>query len=316
MSDILKIHKSCLKFLLAYQLEDESFFFVPRKINNKKRLENGMYFRGNDNYLVISFWDNADTKEFIYNINWSCKSNGASSIELSCRDDDDVLPYVIAIKELIEEKGKKFERTKKNRWRFRYDEDKHYIDTLQEFIMFEKPLIDDYLRKHPESGIPLANSDTDDKYVKTLPYYEKHIDGIKKIKKVGNVKVKASEYIMSLEHNELSNAMVEYLEKNNYKNIKVEENYVDIKCVDKKGKKIFYELKTAKVKSAIREALGQLLEYNHYPDVNKADKLIIVTKNEPEPDDVQYLLGLRSAYNIPIYYQCFDMKTKILSKEF
>lgn len=43
------------------------------------------------------------------------------------------------------------------------------------------------------------------------------------------------------------------------------------------GKKIFFELKTAKtVKAAIREAMGQLLEYNHYPNNNKADKLIIV----------------------------------------
>ncbi len=317
MADIFEIHKSCLDFLLECQLKDKNFFFVPRKINNKNRLEQGMYFRGNEHYLALSFWDSADTKEFIYNINWSCNANGVSSIELSCRDNDNALPHVIAIKELIELSGKKFDETKKNRWRFFYDKEEHYINTLQEFIMLEKPLIDDYLRKHPESGIPLANSDTNDKYVKTLPYYTKYKDSLKKGKKIGDVKVKASEYIMSLQHNELSNAMVEYLKNSECKNIKVEENYVDIKCIDKDGKKIFYELKTARtVKSAIREALGQLLEYNHYPNTKKADKLIIVTKYAPEEQDVQYLTGLRMVYNIPIYYQYFDIKTKELSKEF
>lgn len=313
--DILDVHKACLDFLLECQIKDDKFFFVPRKINNKNRLEQGMYFRGNEDYMVLSFWDSADTKEFIYNINWSCDTSGVSSIELSCRDNDDVLPYVIAIKELLESSGKKFKETKKNRWRYFYPETEHYINTLQEFITYEKTLIDEYLNKHPESGIPLANSDTNEKYVKTLPCYAQYMDAVKKAKKTGSVKVKASEYIMSLQHNELSNAMVEYLKKNGYKNIKVEDKYVDIKCTDTVGKKIFFELKTAQtVKSAIREALGQLLEYNHYPNESNADKLIIVTKHEPEKEDIQYLTGLRMVYNIPVYYQYFDMNKKELSK--
>lgn len=315
--DILDVHKACLDLLLECQINDDKFFFVPRKINNKNRLEQGMYFRGNENYLVLSFWDSADTKEFIYNINWSCDTNGVSSIELSCRDNDAALPYVAAIKELLESSGKKFKETKKNRWRYFYPEKEHYLSTLQEFIINEKPLIDEYLKQHSDSGIPLANKDTNDKYVKTLPCYKQYIDSIKKAKKTGSIKVKASEYIMSLQHNELSNAMVEYLKNNGYKNVKAEDNYVDIKCVDAFGKKIFFELKTAQtVKAAISEALGQLLEYNHYPNTKRADKLVIVTKHEPEKEDVQYLMGLRMVYDIPVYYQYFDMNKKELSKEY
>lgn len=315
--DILNVHRACLDFLLECQINDDKFFFVPRKINNKNRLEQGMYFRGNENYLVLSFWDSADTKEFIYNINWSCDTSGVSSVELSCRDNDAVLPYVVAIKELLESSGKKFKETKKNRWRYFYPEKMHYLITLQEFITNEKPLIDEYLKKHSESGIPLANSDTNDKYVKTLPCYTQYMDSIQKAKETGSIKVKASEYIMSLQHNELSNAMVEYLKSNGYKNVKTEDNYVDIKCVDASGKLIFFELKTAQtVKAAIREALGQLLEYNHYPNTKRADKLVIVTKHEPEKEDVQYLMGLRMVYNLPIYYQYFDTNKKILSKEY
>ena len=100
---------------------------------------------------------------------------------------------------------------------------------------------------------------------------------------------------MTFQHNELSNAMVNYLKKNGYQNVKAEDDYVDISCNDSSGKKIFFELKTAKtVKAAIREAMGQLLEYNHYPNNNKADKLIIVTAHEPEKEDMQYLFGIEN----------------------
>ena len=96
-TDILQIHKNCLDFLLEWQIKHENFCFVPGKINNKNRLGQGMYFRGNENYMVLTFWDNADSKEFIYNINWNCDVEGISSIELSCRDEDQVLPFVIAV---------------------------------------------------------------------------------------------------------------------------------------------------------------------------------------------------------------------------
>ena len=62
-------------------MNDDEFFFIPRKINNKHRLEKGMYFLGSEKYLVLSFWDGSDTKEHIYNIGWSCNANGESFID-------------------------------------------------------------------------------------------------------------------------------------------------------------------------------------------------------------------------------------------
>lgn len=53
--DILDAHKACLNFLLECQMNDDEFFFIPRKINNKHRLEKGMYFLGSEKYLVLSF---------------------------------------------------------------------------------------------------------------------------------------------------------------------------------------------------------------------------------------------------------------------
>ncbi len=89
--EILDIHSKCLDFLLDYQLKTPNFYFVARKINNKNRLAQGMYFRGNENYMVLSFWDSADTKEFIYNINFAVNNKGNAYIEISCRDDEEKL---------------------------------------------------------------------------------------------------------------------------------------------------------------------------------------------------------------------------------
>ena len=122
---------------------------------------------------------------------------------------------------------------------------------------------------------------------------------------------------MTLNHNRLSNEMVKYLKRKGYIDVVTDKEFVDIQAIDPQGNKIYFELKTANtVKLAIRQALGQLLEYNHYPNKNNADKLIIVTELEITQQDAQYLLGMRSRYNIPVYYQQFDMNKKTLSKEY
>lgn len=122
--------------------------------------------------------------------------------------------------------GKVFKETKPNRWRYFYSSNRYYLDTLRDFIVNEKPLIDQYLSSHPESGIPLADKDVDDEYVKVLPGYKGYIESIQKSKKIGSVKIKASDYIMTFQHNELSDAMVKYLSQNGYLNVKAEDEAV------------------------------------------------------------------------------------------
>lgn len=132
----------------------------------------------------------------------------------------------------------------------------------------------------------------------------------------GEILVESQSNLRELKHNELQNALIKYLmENNDYENIEKEKNHVDISAVSN-GKKIFFELKTDSVKSSIRQAIGQLLEYNNYPDTNNADKLIVVTKFKATEDDKKYLKFIRERYDIPIYYQMFDMENNILSEEF
>lgn len=317
MMDILQMHKNCLDFLLQWQEKNRDFYFIPRKKNNDKKLEKGMYFRGNVKYIALSFWDATDKRKMVYNINWRCDVKGKSWIELSCAETVEREPYIKEIKKLIEAQGKHFDEVEKNKWRWCYPEDIFYIDALRDFVLCEKPVIDKYLSDHTASGILLANKELDDKYVKKLPGYREYLENNQKLKKIDPVIVKPSDYIMTFQHNELSRLMVDYLQRSGYRKIKAEDNHVDISCNNLAGEKVFFELKTAKtVKAAIREAIGQLLEYDHYPNSNRADKLIIVTVCEPEKEDKQYLIWLRKKYQIPIYYQQFDMEKRQLSKEY
>ena len=316
--DIIEMHRNCLDFLLKWQLEHEDFYFLTRKKNNSGRRDKGMYFCGNEDYIVITFWNGSDRKDHIYFINWDCNTSGKVSITLCCRNDQEKLRHIKAIKNMIEATGKKFDEKTKNKWKWYYPSNMNYIETLEDFVKHEKPMIDKYLRAHPESDITLADEEINNKFVKKLPGYSDHIANILIQKKTGDIEaIKADEYTMTLKHNNLSNEMVKFLKRKGYTNVVTDREFVDIQAIDPQGKKIYFELKTADtVKLSIRQALGQLLEYNHYPNKNNADKLIIVTSLEITQQDMQYLIGMRSRYNIPVYYQQFDMDKKSLSKEY
>lgn len=233
-----------------------------------------------------------------YLINWECKTTGKESIILCCQNNLKKLSYIVAIKDMIEATGKKFNEAEPNKWEWYYPFDMNYIETLEDFIKHEKPMIDKYLRAHLESGIPLADIEINDKYVKELPGYLDYIADILIQKKIGDVDAVKAECTMTLNHNRLSNEMVKYLKCKGYTDVVTDKEFVDIQATGSQGNKIYFELKaTDTVKLAIRQALGQLLEYNHYPNKNNADKLIIVTELEITQQDIQYLLGMRSRYN-------------------
>jgi len=72
---------------------------------------------------------------------------------------------------------------------------------------------------------------------------------------------------------------------------------------------ILIEIKTAgKAKECIREALGQLLEYNHHgePGRFKAHELVIVGPEQSTQADKDYIHDLRQKYRLPIAYAKYD----------
>jgi len=82
-----------------------------------------------------------------------------------------------------------------------------------------------------------------------------------------------------------------------------EKDRVDIQLVSSDGVATFIEIKPApSAKVAIRQALGQLLEYAHYPHQNKARHMVIVNDIPPLDDDILYLAHIATIYGIPIFY--------------
>lgn len=103
-------------------------------------------------------------------------------------------------------------------------------------------------------------------------------------------------------HNKLSNAFALWLKKAGYSKIQQEQNYVDVvfdngNNVCRAELKICYGAGSTK---AIREALGQLLEYNFYPGRKKANQWVIVLDEKATADDVAYIRRLKDKLKLPL----------------
>lgn len=125
--------------------------------------------------------------------------------------------------------------------------------------------------------------------------------------------IKAGKVQIDPLHKKIQNAVVNLL-KEQYTNLQIESGpdstvtqRVDIKGLSKIEKEWhFFEVKTMSAKRSIREALGQILEYAHYPNVNLARKLFIVGPEPPDEKDKAYLQLLRKKYNLPVWFRWYS----------
>jgi hypothetical protein len=84
--------------------------------------------------------------------------------------------------------------------------------------------------------------------------------------------------------------------------VKMEREFVDLRLIEN-GMTTFIEIKMeSTAKKCVRSALGQLVEYAHYPNLKKANKLLVVGDVDPSDDDATYLRFLRDTYQLPLYY--------------
>ena len=78
----------------------------------------------------------------------------------------------------------------------------------------------------------------------------------------------------------------------------------------------FYEIKTSQTaKAAIREAIGQIIEYAYWPDKTHAERLVIIAPPSPSEDAKIYLARLRDKFMLPIYYQQYDVQNNTLKDQ-
>lgn len=79
------------------------------------------------------------------------------------------------------------------------------------------------------------------------------------------------------------------------------------------GQVTFYEIKTStSVRTSIRQAIPQLLEYAFWPQTVRAGRLVIVSHLRATKAAAEYLNFLRKEFNLPIYYQQFSLETNDL----
>jgi hypothetical protein len=116
----------------------------------------------------------------------------------------------------------------------------------------------------------------------------------------------------SLRHNQLQVALFEHLRSIHGNAVSGEQTtadgtYIDV-AVRLRGEYTYYEIKTGlSARSCIREALGQLLEYSHWPGAQPAIRLIIVGEPPLDNDARIYLETLSKHYSLPLQYRQFDM---------
>lgn len=82
------------------------------------------------------------------------------------------------------------------------------------------------------------------------------------------------------------------------------------------GKETFYEVKVAStVRSGVRAALGQLIEYCHWPSADRAIELIVVGEAELDSDSRAYLDLLRQRFGLPIWYRRIDIENDVFEEK-
>lgn len=145
-----------------------------------------------------------------------------------------------------------------------------------------------------------------------------------KPKPEGEVDLSAPKHIIraNLLHNEIQNKLYKYLVEiygENDVGTEIPDGFgasVDL-VLKEENNYTFYEIKTdTSVKSCIRHAISQLLEYAYWPEEERAQKLIIVSQNLITNEAKQYLSYLRSKFGMPIYYQRFRMNSEELEDMF
>jgi hypothetical protein len=123
---------------------------------------------------------------------------------------------------------------------------------------------------------------------------------------------------VNLKHNRLQQTLSDILSaQHGAENVGTENDSgrrsrVDL-VVRKDGKYQYYEIKTGPcVRSCLREAVSQLLEYAYWPGGQEAERLVVVSENPLTPDARRYVEAFRKRFNLPIFYRHLNLRSKTL----
>ena len=123
---------------------------------------------------------------------------------------------------------------------------------------------------------------------------------------------------VALRHQTLQIALYKHLcQEAGCKNVRMERQLKIGVSVDgvvlRNGKQTFYEVKVASsVRSCVRAALGQLIEYCHWPSSDRAIEMIVVGEAWMDSDSRADLGLLRQKYGLSIWYRRIDIEKDVL----
>ncbi len=135
-----------------------------------------------------------------------------------------------------------------------------------------------------------------------LPEYDAEVDTRDRSEKERR-RAPQSETVYDPHHSMLQNRLRAALRARYGTNaVRMEKESVDLRLLEP-GRVTFIEVKMERTaKRCIRSALGQLVEYAHYPNLRKADVLLVVGDAPASDTDAAYLRFLRDTYRLPIHY--------------
>jgi hypothetical protein len=119
---------------------------------------------------------------------------------------------------------------------------------------------------------------------------------------------------ISLRHNQLQVALLNQLRQEYGKdNVRKEVpsgvgTRIDVVVRQDNDKYWFYEIKNShSSRACLREAIGQLLEYSHWPGTQEAEYLIVVGETPIDEDGMNYLRKLKERFCLPIEYKHIEI---------
>jgi len=315
---VTDIHTELLNHLLLKEVH-----FKPRKINRGKRLENGYWFLGTENYINIGFWGGKDWFRKINNIGFTIELNKGKEVFLclTARQNPTNAKHLEKIAKLV---GAKKDKNQVDLWKKNYKtnvtEISQYLDCLDEFLLKDRDIIHRYIL---ENNAPF-NIITTKEFNKSLLNLSKYknsgipknlvtkvIKAKKTIKRKGTKKLNIEKQLRKIyekeievqsQHKELQLRLKELNSKNHLIDIVFEENFVDVKVIFEDEIHL-YEVKTAKsATKCIKQGLGQLLYYQSQNTSEKVTKLFIAGPSKPNDSDIEFINFLKNSLQIKFSY--------------
>jgi hypothetical protein len=123
--------------------------------------------------------------------------------------------------------------------------------------------------------------------------------------------------VYSPQHVKLQNALFDHLcARFGREVVNYEMGYIDLQ-LRHGGVQTLFEIKIAPTpKSCIRQAIGQLLEYDLYPNRKRSSQLVVVGDGATTRDDESYLRHLQEKFGIPIMYRRWNWERLVLEGNF